>query len=317
MPKVRHIPVLVGPVMDALGPPYPAVMLDGTVGYGGHAEALLSRGGAERAYIGLDRDPVALESARARLAPFGERVVLVQASYADAPDVLRELGFPAVDGLLVDLGVSSAQLDDAERGFGFQQEGPLDMRMGSQGETAAELIESLDADELARILREYGEVPGAGRLAARIIEANRAGTLRTTADLARVVQWAAPAALRRRKVHPATLVFQALRIAVNDELGQLERLLADLPELLAPGGRAVFIAFHSLEDRMIKQRLRALCSAGEGPRGPFEGTAVAKEPELRAITRKAVTATDDEIAANPRARSAKMRAVRRRGPTEE
>lgn len=312
MEEFRHIPVLLEEVVDLLGAaPAPGVVLDATLGGAGHASALLAAGAGSRAYVGLDRDPRALAAATARLAPYGDRVRVREASFADAEQVLADLGLGPVDGLLVDCGVSSPQLDDAARGFAFQASGPLDMRMGRTGETAAELLDRLDEGELADLLRELGEVPGARGLARRILAARREGALETTRDLAELVARHAPPALRSRRVHPATLVFQALRMAVNDELGQLEALLDAVPRLLAPGGRAVFIAFHSLEDRLVKQRLRALCSPAEGPRGPFEGAPEAAAPEFEAITRKPIVAGEAEIARNPRARSAKLRAVRR------
>lgn len=310
MAEFRHIPVLLEEVVGILGQtPVPAVVLDATVGGAGHARALLEAGAGSRAYVGLDRDPRALAAAAERLTSFGDRVVLRERPFAEAEAVVAELGLGALDGLLVDCGVSSPQLDSAERGFAFLASGPLDMRMGSAGETAAELLDRLDEDGLASILRELGEVPGARGLARRILAARQSGQLQSTRELAEVVYRGAPPALRSRRVHPATLVFQALRMAVNDELGQLGALLDALPRLMAPGGRAVFIAFHSLEDRLVKQRLRGLCT-GDGPRGPFEGGEV-REPDFEALTRKAVVATEVEVARNPRARSARLRAVRR------
>lgn len=310
MAEFQHIPVLLEEVVAILEQtPAPAVVLDATVGGAGHALALLERGIGSRAYVGLDRDPRALAAAGERLARFGDRVTLRERTFAEVEAVLAELGIGALDALLVDCGVSSPQIDSSERGFTFQASGPLDMRMGSTGETAAELLDRLDEDELAAILREFGEVPGSRGLARRIVAARREGRIETTRDLAELVFRHAPPALRSRRVHPATLIFQALRMAVNDELGQLEALLDAVPRVLAPGGRAVFIAFHSLEDRMVKQSLRALC-ASDGPRGPWEG-GPAVEPDFEAITRKPVVASDDEVARNPRARSAKLRAVRR------
>lgn len=317
MEEFRHIPVLLEEVLAILGrAPAPAVVLDATVGGAGHARALLEQGAGSLAYVGLDRDPRALAAAAERLSPFGDRVHLRESSFAEAEQVLDALNLGPLDGLLVDCGVSSPQLDDAGRGFAFQASGPLDMRMGRGGETAAELLDRLDEDELATLLRELGEVPGARGLARRILAARHEGTLDTTRALAELVHRHAPPALRSRRAHPATLVFQALRMAVNDELGQLEALLDAVPRLLAPGGRAVFIAFHSLEDRLVKQRLRALCTADGGPRGPWEGGPAAAAPEFEAITRKPVVAGEAELARNARARSAKLRAVRRLTGTE-
>jgi 16S rRNA (cytosine1402-N4)-methyltransferase len=294
--EFAHTPVLAEETLDWLEPRSGGVYCDTTVGGGGHAELVLERSGPDGRLIGLDRDEDALAAARARLARFGDRVTLVHAAFADARSVLEALGALPCDGLVCDLGVSSWQLDAAERGFSFGKEGPLDMRMDrSQGLTAADVLARIREEELARILREYGEERYAGRIARCIKEAVRAERLRSTTDLAAVIAAAVPT--RERHKDPATRTFQALRLVVNDEPGQLERLLADLPDLVRPGGRAVFIAFHSLEDRAVKVRLREL-----SPK---------HDPVFRRLTPKPLRPSDDEVRRNPRARSARLRAAER------
>jgi 16S rRNA (cytosine1402-N4)-methyltransferase len=276
---------------------------DATVGAGGHALALLEQSSPDGRLIGLDRDPNAIATAGDRLQPFGDRVTLVHAPFSDARAVLERLDMVPVDGFLVDLGVSSPQLDRAERGFSFRQDGPLDMRMDpTTGETAADLLRRVDESELTRIIRDHGEERHAARVARAIIEARRAGAVETTGKLAAIVARALPR--HEHGKHPATRTFQALRITVNDELGELERFLAVAADCLRPGGRLVVIAFHSLEDRIVKQRLRELAGRGGG--------ATAAQPaRLRILTKHVVVPSDDERARNPRARSARLRAAER------
>ncbi|HEY3353853.1 MAG TPA: 16S rRNA (cytosine(1402)-N(4))-methyltransferase RsmH [Polyangia bacterium] len=296
MAQFAHTPVLAEETLAWLQPRSGGIYCDATVGGGGHAELVLERSAPDGRLIGLDRDEEALGAARARLARFGDRVQLVHAAFADTRSVLAALRARPCDGLTCDLGVSSWQLDSAERGFSFGKEGPLDMRMDrSSGFTAAEYLDRIREEELARVLREYGEERFAGRVARCIKEAAHAHQLRTTADLAAVVAAAVPT--RERHKDPATRTFQALRLLVNDELGQLDRLLADLPDLLKPGARAVFIAFHSLEDRAVKLRLRAL-----SPK---------HDPTVRRLTPKPVRPSEDETRRNPRSRSARLRAAER------
>lgn len=280
-------------------------MLDGTLGAGGHAEALLERGAA---VLGLDRDPRALVAARARLERFGDRFAAVQASFSQARRVLDERGIEAVDGLVLDLGVSSPQVDEAARGFSFSKSGPLDMRMGDQGETAGELLERLDEAELERLLREYGEEPFARRIA-RALKAARPAP-QTTRELADLVARAIPRKAWPKSIHPATRTFQALRIAVNRELDELDAVLASLPALLKRGGRAAIISFHSLEDRRVKQAFRDLEGHCTCPPG-LPVCACESKGDFRVLTRKALTASPQELDANPRARSAKLRGIER------
>ncbi|MEZ4461156.1 MAG: 16S rRNA (cytosine(1402)-N(4))-methyltransferase RsmH [bacterium] len=300
-----HAPVLVREVLEHLHVQPSGVYVDGTLGGGGHTHAILDASSPDGRVVAFDRDPQACEVAKARLNAFGERLTVVNANYALAKDHVTQ-----ADAWLVDAGVSSHQLDDAQRGFSFREAGPLDMRMG-EGPTLAEYLSDVDEDELARVLREYGEVRSARHLSRCILSDFADGRFQDTRDLAamieRVVGHGAGSG-RQTKMHPATLVFQALRIAVNDELQGLEAAVLSIPEVVRPGGFAVFISFHSLEDRIVKNGFRALTGMHEEiPRGlPVERP----EPRVEIVTRKPVTAQEDELEFNPRARSAKLRAVR-------
>ena len=294
-----HAPVLLNEAIDFLAPAGPGVYCDATVGLGGHAAAILERSSPSGRLIAIDRDRDALDRTGARLAPFGDRVSLVHGRFGSIRSLLEQAGAPCVDGCLIDLGVSSMQLDQAERGFSFRHSGPLDMRMDqSQGETAADFLRRADEEEIEAILRDLGEERFARKIARAIVEARGIKDLSTTGALSELIARAVP----RREHHkdPATRTFQALRIALNDELGELERFLAEVPSFLRPGGRLVVISFHSLEDRMVKRRFRAL-AAGDA----------AAEPRLRILTKHVVTAGEEERMRNPRSRSAKLRAVER------
>ncbi|ACG75030.1 S-adenosyl-methyltransferase MraW [Anaeromyxobacter sp. K] len=301
----RHEPVLANEILELLRPRPGELFLDGTLGGGGHSGLLLEAGAR---VIALDKDPRALAAATARLARFGEAFRAVRSDFRDAKNVLQALGIAAVDGALVDLGVSSPQLDEAERGFSFSRPGPLDMRMGDTGETLEDLLRRIDERELARILREYGEEPFARPVARAVKAALETEAPLDTARLAEVVAGAIPRKAWPHRIHPATRTFQALRIAVNDELGALAAWLDGLPGVLAPGGRAAAISFHSLEDRMVKEKFRALTQACTCP-PDLPVCACGAKASFAAITRKAVKASDEEIARNPRARSARLRAV--------
>jgi 16S rRNA (cytosine1402-N4)-methyltransferase len=302
--EFRHETVLADETLRLLRPRSGEIYCDATVGGGGHAEKILEASSPEGRLVGIDRDPAALAAARARLERFGDRVTLAHGAFGDARRILSDLGLTLVDGFVVDLGVSSPQLDRPERGFSFQRPGPLDMRMDpTRGETAAELLARISVDELKQILKDYGEERYAGRIARAIKEA---GALETTSDLAALVARSVPS--RERHKDPATRTFQALRIAVNDELGQLERFLAEFPSLLKSGGRVVVIAFHSLEDRLVKNRFRDLAKHPGVPADLAEKMGL-KQPELQLLTQKPVIAGDEELARNPRARSAKLRAA--------
>lgn len=306
MEEPTHIPVLVNEVLahlvkpeqqDAASrgagsvPPEERRFIDGTVGQGGHAERLLASLPGCR-LLGFDRDPVNLSIAARRLERFSGCAVLVQDSYANAKRYATAHGFDQVDGVLLDLGFSSLHVDDPERGFSFMADGPLDMRYDRSGDLTAEgIVNSWSVDDLAQVFRVYGEEPAARPIAKAIYDARRQERITTTLQLAGVVEAVIP---RRGKIHPATRVFQALRIAVNDELGELERALPDLVSLVKPGGRMAVISFHSLEDRMIKQFF-----AGQ------DGTT------LRIVNKHIITATEEEIRSNPRSRSAKLRVAER------
>jgi 16S rRNA (cytosine1402-N4)-methyltransferase len=289
------------------------VVVDGTLGGGGHAAAILERIEPDGVLIGLDLDTEALAAAHERLRPYGERARLVHASFRHLDDVARSLGMSSVDAVLLDLGVSSHQLDVAGRGFRFAEatrnDTALDMRMDtSGGRTAAELLRYASQEELQGFFQRYGELPGSRRLARAITDARRHEPLRTTADLLRVIDAAGIG--RGRRHNPATLVFQALRIAVNDELGALEDGLSAAFEVLRPGGRLVVIAYHSLEDRIVKHRFRAEATGCICP--PSQPVCTCgRRPRLRVITRRPVRPGDDEVAANPRSRSAMLRAAER------
>jgi 16S rRNA (cytosine1402-N4)-methyltransferase len=301
-----HRPVLLDEVIGWLEPRAGAVLVDGTVGAGGHAAALARHVGPTGRIIGLDRDPAML--ALAKEATAGLPVTLVHAPYSALREVLEELGVSLVQGVLLDLGLSSDQLAWAHRGFSFAADGPLDMRFDpdvgpesgagstSTGPTAAELLSSLSADELAQMFFDYGEERFSRRIARRIVETRRQAPIQTTGQLAELVRQSVPGRFRHGPIDPATRVFQALRIMVNDELDHLDATLAELPEVLAPGGRAAVISFHSLEDRRAKWAFR-------------------NDSRLTVLTRKPVTATAREVAVNPRARSAKLR-VAERCPTQ-
>lgn len=287
-----HVPVLLTEVLALLRPEPSGRILDATVGLGGHAEALLEAMGPAGSLLGIDRDAEALALAAKRLARFGEQVRLVQGRYEHLADLIGP--GESFDGILFDLGASSLQLDSAARGFAFGREGPLDMRMNQgEGETAAELVAHLPEQELADLIFRWGEERGSRRIARAIVGARRAGPIETTTALAGIVARAIPRRAWPRHIHPATRTFQALRIAVNDELAGLGSALEEAAARLRPGGRIAVISFHSLEDRIVKQTWRTLSASG--PR--------------RILTKRPVTAGDAEIAGNPRARSAKLRVL--------
>lgn len=295
-----HIPVLLDEILTALLPA--ERIIDGTLGAAGHTRALLD--GGAKSVLGLDRDPDALKIARESLADYGERAHIVHASYAEMRDASAKIGWNAVDGILLDLGVSSMQLDRPERGFAFMQEGPLDMRFDptSTQPPAAELVNYWDADELADIFYKYGEERHSRKLASEIIKHR---PYETTSQLAAVIEDATPYA-RRERIHPATRVFQALRIAVNDELGTLERVLPEAIDLLKSGGKLAVISFHSLEDRIVKHYFKDASTEIISPPGMVLEE---KEASVKLVKRKPIVATEEEIARNPRSRSAKLRVV--------
>jgi 16S rRNA (cytosine1402-N4)-methyltransferase len=287
-----HRPVLVDEVIEALAPAEGAILADGTVGAGGHAAELARRVGPSGRIIALDRDRAMLALAQETTA--GLPVTLVHAPYSALGTVLESLGIDHVDGVLLDLGLSSDQLSWPQRGFSFMADGPLDMRFDpdSAGPTAADELATLSEDKLAQAFFDYGEERFSRRIARRIVETRKKEPIQTTRQLAELIRQSIPGRFRHGPIDPATRVFQALRILVNDELGHLDTALRSLPEVLAEGGRAAIISFHSLEDRRVKWAFR-------------------NDPRWTVISRKPVTATAQEVAVNPRARSAKLRVAER------
>ncbi|MCW2665958.1 MAG: rRNA methyltransferase [Frankiales bacterium] len=306
-----HVPVLLERCLDLLSPALTGpetVAVDCTLGMGGHAEALLSRTPAR--LVALDRDPEALRRSGERLARFGNRVTLVHAVYDELPRVLADLGLSRVHAVLFDLGVSSLQLDEADRGFAYAQDAPLDMRMDpTTGRTAADIVNGYTGKELARVLRVYGEERFAARIADAIVRARAQEPLTSSARLAELVRTAIPAATRRTGGHPAKRTFQALRIEVNDELGTLRRAVPAAVDALAVGGRLVVLSYHSLEDKVVKTELVARSTSTVPVDLPFvpEG----QTPQLRLLVRGSEGPTDEELTANPRAASVRLRAAER------
>lgn len=306
-----HEPVMLQEVLGVLACKPGGVYIDGTVGGGGHAHAILEASAPDGVLIGIDRDREALIASEERLKAFGRRKILVRGNYADLVEILAELNIGHVDGILLDLGVSSYQLDKAGRGFSFSADAPLDMRMDQESRmTAGDLVNLTSEKDLKKIIRMYGEEPMAGRIARGVVMKRSEAPIRTTAELADVVRRAVPAARRRGKIHPATRTFQALRIAVNDELFHLRKVILSGIEVLACGGRFCIISFHSLEDRIVKESFRnaqrgcvcppgmALCNCREKPR-------------LKVLTKRPIMPAPHEIGMNPRARSARLRTAER------
>jgi 16S rRNA (cytosine1402-N4)-methyltransferase len=307
-----HTPVLLKEVVQWLSPAPGGRYLDATLGLGGHSLELLHKTSGEIEIMGLDRDQQALQQARDRLGPYAGKVRTEHLPFSCFDEALDAAGWDAVDGALADLGVSSLQLDRAERGFSFLHDGPLDMRMDqAAGESAARLVNTAAQKHLEQILREYGEEPLNRRIAKAIVEARRARPIETSGELAALVERSYPAKWRRTaRVHPATRVFQALRIAVNDELGQLAAFLGRIPARLKPGARLAVISFHSLEDRMVKRSFKEF--SRECRCAPTAPVCVCGARRLfRVLTRKPVSPTPEEAEANPRARSAKLRVAER------
>lgn len=309
MTAFGHLSVMPREVLSYLAPRSGGVYLDGTLGGAGHARLILDASAPDGQLIGLDRDPAALAEAETQLARFGARVRLAHDNFAEMDVVLARWGITAIDGFLLDLGVSSHQLDRAERGFSFQADAPLDMRMDPTAPlSAADLVNTGSEQELARLIWQYGEERWAKRIAAFIVKSREGGAIETTLQLVDIIKGAIPRAKWEERIHPATRTFQALRIAVNDELGSLERGLAAGLSLLAPGGRGVVISFHSLEDRIVKNTFRRAAQGCTCPKG-LPQCVCGGSPQLRILTGRPVTPAEDEIAGNPRARSARLRAV--------
>jgi 16S rRNA (cytosine1402-N4)-methyltransferase len=296
-----HKPVLYKEIIHALQPENSGRYIDGTVGAGGHARGVLEACAPDGRLLGLDLDPQALALARETLAPYSKRVVLIQASYVSLLEAMRSLGWEQVDGILLDLGISSMQMDTPDRGFSFQHEAPLDMRFNPEsGLTAADLINTLPENDLANLLFKYGEEPKARKIAKMIVQAR---PIETTSQLAAIAKRAYPG---RSRMHPATRTFQALRIAVNDELTAVQMVLPRATAALRPGGRLAVISFHSLEDRIVKDFIRLESKDQINP--PYERIyEVERKAILKEINRKPISPDEGETEENPRARSAKLR----------
>ena len=308
-----HLPVLADEVIEMLAPAPGSLHIDATLGGGGHTERILEAANPDGRLLGLDADPAAIARVQARLGPvYGDRLILRQSNFRELAEVAPAAGFGAVDGALFDLGLSSFQLADRERGFGFRTGGPLDMRFDtSRGVPASELLASLDTAELTALFRRYGEEPKAPRIARAIVDARRVAPIATAEELAALVERILPPNPRQpRRTHPATRVFQALRIAVNEELEALQAGLAAALDLLRPGGRLVVLSYHSLEDRIVKRFFQAERRGCIGP-PELPVCVCGRNPRLRLVTSPSLTPTDAEIAINPRARSARLRAAER------
>ena len=306
MTDFHHISVLLDECIEGLNIKPDGIYVDGTLGGAGHSSQIAKRLTTGR-LIGIDRDPVALKAAGERLAPYSDRVTLVHSNFCEIAQVLKELDIPGVDGILLDLGVSSPQLDDGSRGFSYMADAPLDMRMNSEDTlTAYDVVNSWSYDELKRILFDYGEERYAPKIASAICRKREEKPIETTLELVDVIRGAMPAQALREKQHPAKRSFQAIRIAVNDELGSVEKVMKDAIPCLNPGGRLAVITFHSLEDRIVKT---AMAGAGKGCTCPpsFPVCVCGKKPQVQVITRKPIVSTDAELERNPRARSAKLR----------
>ncbi|MEI7743636.1 MAG: 16S rRNA (cytosine(1402)-N(4))-methyltransferase RsmH [Chloroflexota bacterium] len=310
--EVGHTPVMPDQVLETLAPAPGSLHIDATVGGGGHTERILEAANPDGRVLGLDADQLAINRVGDRLARFGDRLVLRRANFRELAEVAPAAGFGAVDGAFFDLGLSSYQLADRDRGFGFRAGGPLDMRFdATRGVPAAHLLETLDAEELASLFRKYGEEPAAWKIAKAIVAARAVAPVQSAEELAALIERVVPENPRvRRRTHPATRVFQALRIAVNEELDALEDGLAAALDLLRPGGRLVVLSYHSLEDRIVK---RFLAAERRGCTCPPEVPVCVcgKTPRLRLVTTPSMVPTDAEVETNPRARSARLRAAER------
>ena len=306
MSEFHHVSVLLNECLDGLNIRPDGIYVDGTLGGAGHSSQIVKRLTTGR-LIGIDRDQVALRAAGERLAPYKDRVTLVHSNFCEIAQVLKDLDIPGVDGILLDLGVSSPQLDDAERGFSYMQDAPLDMRM-NRGDalSAYDVVNTWSFEELRRILFDYGEERYAPRIAEAICRQREQKPVETTLELVDIIRSAMPAAALREKQHPAKRSFQAIRIAVNDELGAVRKVMEAAIPRLNPDGRLAIITFHSLEDRIVKN---AMADAAKGCTCPpsFPVCVCGKKPQVQLVTRKPITATDEELEANPRSRSAKLR----------
>jgi len=308
--EFHHEPVMLDECIKALRIRPDGVYADGTAG-GGHSSAIARLLSEKGRLICLDKDEDALKACKARLAPYADRALFVKSPFSGLQKALEELGIRGLDGLLIDLGVSSYQLDEPSRGFSYMQDAPLDMRMDRQSAlTAYDIVNGWERDDIARILRDYGEERYAASIAARIVKERAVSPISTTGALASAVISAVPAKARREEQHPAKRTFQAIRIAVNDELGELSRLMKALPDILNPGGRAAVITFHSLEDRIVKRSFADMASSCVCP-PDFPVCVCGRRPLMSIVTKKPVLPAREETERNPRARSAKLRVCER------
>ena len=306
MSEFHHVSVLLDECIEGLNIRPDGIYVDGTLGGAGHSSQIAARLTTGR-LIGIDRDPIALKAAGERLAPFGDKVTLVHSNFCEIANVLDNLGIDGVDGILLDLGVSSPQLDDGSRGFSYMVDAPLDMRMNNgDALTAEEVVNTWSYEELRRILFDYGEERYAPQIAANICRIRETKPIKTTLELVDVIRGAMPAAALREKQHPAKRSFQAIRIAVNDELGAVRQVMEAAVPKLNPGGRLAIITFHSLEDRIVKN---GMADAAKGCICPpnFPVCVCGKKPAVKLVTRKPIVSGDEELERNPRARSAKLR----------
>ena len=306
MSEFHHVSVLLDECIEGLNIKPDGVYVDGTLGGAGHSSQIAKRLTTGR-LIGIDRDPVALKAAGERLAPYADRVTLVHSNFCEIKQVLADLDIPGVDGILLDLGVSSPQLDDGSRGFSYMADAPLDMRMNNEDALSAyDVVNSWSQDELKRILYDYGEERYAPRIAGAICARREVKPIETTLELVDIIRSAMPAAALREKQHPAKRSFQAIRIAVNDELGSVEKVMRDAIPCLNPEGRLAIITFHSLEDRIVKNGMAAASKGCTCPPN-FPVCVCGKKPQVRLVNRKPIVSGDEELERNPRARSAKLR----------
>ncbi|WP_136515725.1 16S rRNA (cytosine(1402)-N(4))-methyltransferase RsmH [Geomonas edaphica] len=309
MPDFHHISVLPDEVLGLLEPKNGGVYVDGTLGGAGHAGLILTASAPQGRLIGFDRDAEAIAVATERLSQFGDRVSIFQRNFSSIAATLAEIGVDAIDGFVLDLGVSSHQLDKDERGFSFQTDAPLDMRMDrSSGPSAADLVNTLSEGELNCIIADYGEERWAKRIASFIVKAREESPIETTLQLVDIIKGAIPKAKWEERLHPATRTFQGLRIAVNEELKSLEDGLADLLRLLKKGGRGAVISFHSLEDRIVKEAFRGASAGCTCPK-ELPICICNRTPQYRLLSKKAIKAGDEELKANPRSRSARLRGI--------
>jgi len=310
MMKFHHVPIMLPEVMELLKPQRGGLFVDGTLGGGGHSEGILSRLGEGRLY-GIDRDGNAIAAASARLAPFGDKFKAIRGNFFDMKELLMEEGVTGVDGILLDLGVSSHQLDTPERGFSYHEDAPLDMRMDDRAALSAyDVVNGYGAEELAGIIRDYGEERFAFRVANAIAREREKQPINSTVQLAEIIKSAIPAANRREGPHPARRTFQAIRIEVNGELAELGRAIENAHDLLNPGGVLAVITFHSLEDRIVKQAFKKFenpCTCD--PRAPM--CTCGRVPTAKILTKKPLAPSDEELEINPRSRSSKLRGIQK------